>query len=518
MFFGRRATGVWDELMGLAGSSRPCQERLHAILGAVRSLTRTAACTLYFLDATGRRFTLEHVAIARPEEERAVEAMGVVGISRGTEDARSVVGAPSLSLVRSPADEEARPVATEAGTFYSVPLKQEGQLAGVVQIGPFPKGVPGKIKKQMAEIARPLSLALLQVKREEELMERARAMEARTRIGRRMLGSALELDRFVSLLLDLSLKATKTEAGFVAVADPKTRELTIRAAVNMPKEFLESVSLSSEEGLFEWPTEMGGAMFLRDWEFARRVGMKSILAVPLMEGDEPLGVFALINFKKSQPFTDHTVTFLSTFAEQIKLVVHNAHIFGLFTARYLDTLKALAKALDARRPSTISHHERMARVSVEIARRMGLPEEEVEAIRTAGLIHDVGICGIVEEMGVQLDYEHPTIGASLIEMLPISPEIAQAVATHQEWYDGWGYPQGLKGEEISIGGRILALAEYFIEATTADEIRPAMGHEKLAEELKRRRGSHFDPQVVDAFLEMLDSNHELLKGENSHED
>jgi len=503
MLFGGGLTRIWDELMELAGSGRPYREKLQAILEVVRRLTRTEACYLYFLDATGRRFTLEHIAIAEPEKRRAVEAEEALGVPAGTEDVRSVLGAPHLSLVRSPADEEARAVTTEAGTFYSVPLKQEEQLAGLVQMGPFPKGVPAKVKKRMAQIARPLSLALLQVRREEELRERARAIEARRRIGRRMLGSTLELDRFVSLLLDLSLKATKTEAGFVAVADPETRELTIRAAVNMPKEFQENVNLDPEEGLFEWPSEMGGAMFLRDWDFARRMGVKSILAVPLMEDEEPLGVFALVNFGKSRPFTDYTVKLLATFAEQIKLVIHNARLFGQFTARYLDTLKALARALDARRPSTASHHERVAEVAVKIARRMGLSEEEVEAIRTAGLLHDVGMCGIVEEEGVMIDYEHPTIGASLIEMLPLHPEVAQAVATHHEWFDGWGYPRGLKGEEISIGGRILALAEYFVEATTPDELRPGLSIEKLIEEVKRRRGSQFDPQVVDAFLETL---------------
>ncbi|HDH09786.1 MAG TPA: GAF domain-containing protein [Chloroflexi bacterium] len=500
MLFGRGLAGIWDELMEVAGSSRPYKEKLQAILEAVRRLTGTEACYLYFLDTTGRRFMLEHLVVTEVEEKRIARPEDVLGVPAGTEDVRSVLGAPPLSLVRSPADEEARPVTTETGAFYSVPLKQEGQLKGLIQMGPFLKGVPGGVRKRMAQIAHPLSLALLQVKREEELRERARAIEARTRIGRRMLGSTLELDRFVSLLLDLSLKATKTEAGFVAVADPQTRELTIRAAVNIPKEFLESVNLSPEDGLFEWPTEMGGAMFLRDLEFAQRMGVKSILAVPLMEDEEPLGVFALVNFGKSRPFTDYTVKLLSTFAEQIKLVVHNVRLFGLFTARYLDTVKALAKALDARHPSTVSHHERVAEVAVKIARRMGLSEEEVEAIRTAGLIHDVGMCGIVEEEGVRVDYEHPLIGASLIEMLPISPEVVQAVATHHEWFDGWGYPQGLKGEEISLGGRILALAEYFVEVTTPDEVRPALSTEKLIEEVKRRRGSQFDPQVVDAFL------------------
>jgi len=134
MLFGGGLTRIWDEFMELAGSSRPYREKLNAILDAVKRLTGTEACYLYFLDATGRRFMLEHIVVAEPERERVVETEEALGVPVGTEDVRSVLGAPPLSLVRSPADEEARAVdvlldATETG----------GPIKGVDPDGALPQ-------------------------------------------------------------------------------------------------------------------------------------------------------------------------------------------------------------------------------------------------------------------------------------------------------------------------------------------------------------------------------------------
>lgn len=90
----------------------------------------------------------------------------------------------------------------------------------------------------------------------------------------------------------------------------------------------------------------------------------------------------------------------------------------------------------------------------------------------------------------------------MISILPLPQGVVDAVATHHE-YDGWGFPKGLKGDEISLEGRILALAEYFVEATTVTEIRPSMSLNKLMQEIEVRRGNQFAPAVVDALLEIL---------------
>jgi putative nucleotidyltransferase with HDIG domain len=192
---------------------------------------------------------------------------------------------------------------------------------------------------------------------------------------------------------------------------------------------------------------------------------------------------------------------LSSFSEQIRLVLNNVRLLDQFTQRYLETLKALNKSVDVRDPTTASHTERVTAVAVEIARKMGLSVHEVGVTRTAAEIHDVGMCGITEvARGFQADYNHPTIGADMIRILALPPGVADAIASHHEWFDGWGYPNGLKGNEITLGGRILALAEYFVEMTTVSEFQPPITWSKLKEEIEVRRGTQFDPTVVDALV------------------
>jgi len=183
----------------------------------------------------------------------------------------------------------------------------------------------------------------------------------------------------------------------------------------------------------------------------------------------------------------------------------NVLLFEAFNQRFVDTLHALSLALDARYACSAGHHRRITNWTLAIGRKLGLSESQLEDLRMAGLGHDVGMCGIVEvEHGFQADFHHPTIGASMFDVLPNGHAISEIIATHHEWYDGWGFPAGLKGDEIPIGGRILALAEFITEGTTADPIQAAFPPSKLIAEIETRRGRQFDPAVVDAWRDVFD--------------
>jgi HD-GYP domain-containing protein (c-di-GMP phosphodiesterase class II) len=231
------------------------------------------------------------------------------------------------------------------------------------------------------------------------------------------------------------------------------------------------------------------------------MGIRSMLAVPLIEEGDALGVFALVNFGEGGTFDENSLDLLEAFATQIRLMLHNSRLFGSFAERYLGTVEGLARALDARSPETQGHHDRVSEVAAAIGEASGLDDEEVAAVRTAGLIHDVGLAGA--EGSWEADVEHPTIGASLVAHLPLHPGVAGAVAAHHEWFDGWGFPNGLSGEEISATGRVLAAAEFLVEMTTPDAIRPGWSSEHLASELAQRHGSQFDPKVADAAVRLL---------------
>lgn len=495
----------WRELLDVLLREAEYGARLDAALAYVRELTDLRTCHLYLLGEDGRHLRLERsqgaVAVqAEPREPSEPFPGDLEGISGGAE---AIAPGPPLDLELDPQDEGERFVATPAGHLYSMPLRRNGALVGVLRAGPTQKAsLRGRVQRRLEGIRFPLTLVVQQARMEEALRRELSVVSARAEVGLRLRTSALELEGFVRLLLSLALRATRTEAGFVAIADESGR-LEIRVHVNMPAGFAEEVDLSTASGLFDW-SPVAGALTLRDVEAAGRLGIRSILAVPLLADEGPLGIFALVDLGAGSTFDEQSLGLLETFAEQVRLMLDNDRLFHTFSDRYLQTVKGLAASLDARRPHTQGHHQKVTRIAVALAGELGLPAEEVEAIRIAGKIHDVGLAGIAEgEDAYQADVDHPTVGAGLVEHLPLHPLVAPSVATHHESLTGWGFPRGLKGDEIPMGGRILAVAEFFVEMSTGDPVRRPWPAERLVEGLERRRGSQFDPAVVDAARELL---------------
>ncbi|HEX4680614.1 MAG TPA: diguanylate cyclase, partial [Gaiellaceae bacterium] len=182
---------------------------------------------------------------------------------------------------------------------------------------------------------------------------------------------------------------------------------------------------------------------------------------------------------------------------------------GVDRAARFRAAASLARAVDSRDAYTGSHSERVATFAAEIASQLGLPADEVELTRLAGSLHDLGKLAIPEEIlrkpATLSDAErlvlerHPQIGYRMLESLGVDP-IADWVLHHHERWDGHGYPDGLAGERIPLGARIIFVADAF-DAMTSDRLyRAALTYEEAISEVERCAGSQFDPEVVHAFL------------------
>lgn len=177
---------------------------------------------------------------------------------------------------------------------------------------------------------------------------------------------------------------------------------------------------------------------------------------------------------------------------------------------YLSTLGALASALDAKDTYTKGHSDRVAMYAVEIARKLDFPEDKIETIEHMSLLHDIGKIGIGAEIlcrpGKLTDNEfehikqHPVIGANILKNIRDFESSTDFVRYHHEKYDGSGYPYRLKGEQIPLEARIITLADSFDAMTSNRSYRRAMTFEEALEEVKRSTGTHFDPKIVEAFL------------------
>jgi HD-GYP domain-containing protein (c-di-GMP phosphodiesterase class II) len=180
---------------------------------------------------------------------------------------------------------------------------------------------------------------------------------------------------------------------------------------------------------------------------------------------------------------------------------------------FFGTVSALSQAIDAKDGFTRGHADRVSRIAGAIAREMGIGEGEIERIELAGLLHDIGKIGVEDRIlmkPMRLDADeqelmrrHPIYGASILEPSAALRPLVQMVLHHHENFDGSGYPEGLRGEGIPLGSRIIIVADAY-EAMTSDRIyRKAIGHERALEQLTKYKGIQFDPKIVRSLEQLL---------------
>ncbi len=274
------------------------------------------------------------------------------------------------------------------------------------------------------------------------------------------------------------------------VSDQELRKASERAMADLPRE-RKCVILEDAPGL---------------------VGQRypQAIARPLLRGDSIVGVLYAGHKLGPDPLVSSYDTqlleaaggYLNAFLDNAALLVEQQNLF-------LGTLQALTASIDAKDRYTCGHSERVAHLSARLARAMKLPEDQIERVRIAGLVHDVGKIGVPEavlcKQGKLTDEEfaaiklHPEIGHRILRDIEPLADVLPGVLHHHERFDGKGYPHGLSGLAIPLFARIIALADTFDAMSSNRSYRSALPREKVLAEINRCAGTQFDPAVVDAF-------------------
>jgi PAS domain S-box-containing protein len=242
-------------------------------------------------------------------------------------------------------------------------------------------------------------------------------------------------------------------------------------------------------------------------------GLQSLICYPLIIKDEGIGVL-IIASRRPSAFSPEDISTIENISAQISVALENSRLFTDLRELFIGTITALSEAIDTKSPWTRGHSERVTEYALIIGRAMGMDERELEDLRIAGLLHDIGKIGtydaLLDKPGRLTDEEyevvkaHPEKSARLLSPIRQLRHIIPWIRHHHERWDGKGYPEGLKGEDIPLHSRILAVADTFDSMTAERPYRRTPGRERAIEELKRCSGTQFDPRVVEVFIGELE--------------
>jgi putative nucleotidyltransferase with HDIG domain len=233
------------------------------------------------------------------------------------------------------------------------------------------------------------------------------------------------------------------------------------------------------------------------------------LVLPLYRGSTFFGILCLGHQDQRTNATED-LPHAKRISNQVALALSNARLIEDLKSLNWGTLEALARTVDAKSRWTAGHSERVAELSVKIARAMECDDKTVNTIHRAAFLHDIGKIGIPasildkpsELTGEEYDKvkKHPVIGAKILEPIEAYSDTIPIILQHHERYDGKGYPHGLSGEEITLGARILSVADVYDALISIRPYRQGWMEMEVVQEIIDKSGRQFDPDVVGAFL------------------
>jgi putative nucleotidyltransferase with HDIG domain len=240
----------------------------------------------------------------------------------------------------------------------------------------------------------------------------------------------------------------------------------------------------------------------------------SLQSQKLEKGQRTIGGLMALTSRDSA-FDDEDMELLQILAEHLSGMLDVSQIVENAQELYLDVIKALVASLDAKDPHTQGHSLRVSEYSVALAQAMGMGEEEVSLVRIASLLHDVGKIGISDSLlrksGMLTPEEfeimktHTLIGGKILKQVRVLETALPGIVEHHERLDGSGYPLGLMGNEMSLMGKIIAIADVFDAMTSDRPYRPALDRPSALHYLQENGGKLFDAQAVEVFASIADS-------------
>ncbi|GAB4304541.1 MAG: HD domain-containing protein [Desulfuromonadia bacterium] len=322
--------------------------------------------------------------------------------------------------------------------------------------------------------------------------------------------------------IEAATRLVGAETGSLLLHDPATNELYFEVALGEKGERLKEIRIPADQGFAGWSFTHSEGLIITDPDndprFFRGADQKSsfrtrsLLVAPLRIKGRTIGVLEAIN-KIEGDFDGRDLDILTCLANQVAPAIENAALYAELRELFLETALTLSEALECRDTYTGGHTRRVRDYSVAIGKRLGLSLQELEHLNLAAILHDIGKIGvddaILRKQG-PLDrdefikmMEHAQIGADILQYVRSMVPVVPGVRYHHEKYDGTGYPERLRGEDIPFLARIIAVADTFDAMTTDRPYRKGLTRETALAELEKCSGTQFDPEIARVFIDIL---------------
>ena len=342
-----------------------------------------------------------------------------------------------------------------------------------------------------------------------------------------ILNSTLDHKEIRRRAMEAATQLMKAEVGSLLLVDEEERQLYFEVALGDREKEIKTISLNFGEGIAGWVAQHGKPLIVnapgKDRRFFKGVDertefkTRNIICVPVKVKKKIIGVLEAINKKGKRGFDKEDLSLLTSLADQVAIALDNSRLYQELEEMFFQTADSLADAIEQRDPYTGGHIQRVTLYSQAIAKYLQLKPLERKWLKITSVLHDIGKIGIEDHIlkkptrlspkEFDLIKHHSDIGAKIIGHIRQLKEIVPGVKYHHEQINGKGYPDGLRGKDIPILAKIVAVADTYDAMTTDRPYRKAMEKEAAIEELKRCSGTQLDKEVVEAFI------HAYRKGE-----
>lgn len=394
---------------------------------------------------------------------------------------------------------------TENGLVnFCVPLVTGDRIIGSFGLIGLKAGIRQEILNMLAEY---LAVTLDNCAKKEEIARlsatiRPRAIALSTvHTVHRIINSTLNLDELISRLAHLTAQVLRSSRCAIYLFEKPKKQLVCKALVGYPKNRAKGGKVAVGSASAEGRVARSAKSMLR----------KTAICIPLIDEDI-IGVLTVANRKDNKEFTYFDLEILTTLAEEAVIAIKNAQLYEEQKKVTLGTIQSLAVILGTRIPNVVSP-EGFLRIALRMAEELKLSEEDTQALHYATLLKDTAKIGIPEDIlrkptkltgeEYQILREHPIKGAKIVQSFESLKTVVPIILYSREKYDGTGYPEGLKGEKIPLGARILSVINAFEAIITGRPYRNRATLKEALDEIGRNSGTQFDPKVVDIFIHIV---------------